>query len=140
MSDAPEQRAADRREIEKLHPGERFQMMLDEPTPETDAEAMDGEYRYQGSTITLHEWDYRKTPDGDVVTADFARRLERERNEARRNAEVGSQVALQMTARLHAVADERDQLRARVAELEGALDKMTKNRDTVLQRLLDQSK
>jgi len=52
-------------------------------TPETDNEAMDGFYRYCGSTIYLHQTDYSKTLDGEVVPIDFARRLERERDEAR---------------------------------------------------------
>jgi hypothetical protein len=52
-------------------------------TPETDAETMDGSFKEQGCTITLRQWDYYKSPDGDVVMADFARRLERERDASR---------------------------------------------------------
>ena len=52
-------------------------------TPETDAETMDGAFKEQGCTITLQQWDYYKDTDGEVVMADFARNLERERNEAR---------------------------------------------------------
>lgn len=48
-------------------------------TPETDAEAMDG---INGYGDPLKSWDYKASKDGEVVPAEFARRLERERNEA----------------------------------------------------------
>jgi len=51
-------------------------------TPRTDAETMDGAFKEQGCTITLQQWDYYKSPDGDVVMADFARQLEHELNTA----------------------------------------------------------
>jgi hypothetical protein len=49
-------------------------------TPETDAEAMDG---IDGYGDPLKTWDYKASKDGEVVPAEFARRLERERDEAR---------------------------------------------------------
>jgi len=52
-------------------------------TPRTDAEAMDGAFKDQGCTITLQQWDYYKTTDGEVVMVEFARQLERELDEAR---------------------------------------------------------
>lgn len=54
--------------------------MSDTPTPETDAEAMDG---IDGYGDTLKSWDYKKAKHGEVVPAEFARRLERERDKAR---------------------------------------------------------
>ena len=51
------------------------------PTPRTDAEAMDGAFKEQGCTITLSQWDYYKSTDGEVVMADFARQLERDIHE-----------------------------------------------------------
>ena len=44
---------------------------------------MDGSFKEQGCTITLQQWDYYKAPDGEVVMAEFARKLERERDEVR---------------------------------------------------------
>lgn len=44
---------------------------------------MDGAFKEQGCTITLQQWDYHKSADGDVVMADFARTLETELAEAR---------------------------------------------------------
>lgn len=52
-------------------------------TPRTDAEAMNGAFKDQGCTITLQQWDYYKTTDGEVVMVEFARQLERENNELR---------------------------------------------------------
>ena len=52
-------------------------------TPRTDAEAMDGAFKDQGCTITLQQWDYYKTTDGEVVMVEFARQLERELNAAK---------------------------------------------------------
>ena len=135
MSDrTPEQRAADRREIEKLHPGERFQMMLDTPTPETDAEALS------------FECDGVKHFARFILT-DFARQLERERNEARENASALGRLAAkeaekadEMIGYLEETERERDQLRARVAELEGELKEVTEKRNAVLQRLLEKTK
>ena len=49
-------------------------------TPETDAEAMDGMNDYGDP---LKPWDYKASKDGEVVPIEFARRLERERDEAR---------------------------------------------------------
>lgn len=56
--------------------------MSDVPTPETDAEAMDGIDCYGEP---LKSWDYKSHKDGEVVPSEFARRLERERDEARRD-------------------------------------------------------
>lgn len=50
-------------------------------TPETDAESMDGIDPYGDP---LKSWDYKASKDGEVVPAEFARKLERERDEARR--------------------------------------------------------
>lgn len=139
MSDrTPEQRAADRREIEKLHPGERFQMMMDaSDTPETDEQVF---------IATPESEDLMESMD--VVTADFARRLERERDDARTEAasfkekEMGAVVIMSAEHRdyLEGIESERDQLRARVAELEAELKEVTEKRNTVLQRLLEKSK
>lgn len=110
------------------------------PTPETDGLAR--------IELSGHQ----------IVNASFARRLERERDEARQFAKdqldsfLKSSGELQSHLKLqqHRVAAsliliergdaERGSLRARVAELEGALSEMTKNRDTVLERLLEKSK
>ena len=51
-------------------------------TPETDAAAMDGT---DGYGYPLKPWDYKASKDGEVVPAEFARRIERERDEARRD-------------------------------------------------------
>lgn len=52
------------------------------PTPETDAQCYDCEYRGDmGCKFTADAGKLR--PDGDHVPADFARKLERERDEAR---------------------------------------------------------
>ena len=56
--------------------------MSDTPTPETDAESMDG---IDGYGDPLKTWDYKASKDGEVVPAEFARRIERERDEARRD-------------------------------------------------------
>ena len=56
-------------------------------TPQTDAEAMDGEFRDQGSLITLRSWDYKKDRDGEVVPAEFARELETELEAAKARIE-----------------------------------------------------
>lgn len=49
------------------------------PTPRVDAVTMDGSYRTdQGDRITLQLWDYEKAKDGDIVSSDFARVLERQ--------------------------------------------------------------
>lgn len=53
--------------------------MSDSPTPETDAEAMDGICCYGDP---LKSWDYKPSKDGEVVPAEFARKLERERYDA----------------------------------------------------------
>lgn len=50
-------------------------------TPQTDSEAMDGICCYGDP---LKSWDYKPSKDGEVVPAEFARKLERERDEARR--------------------------------------------------------
>ena len=49
-------------------------------TPETDAEAVDGIDCYGDP---LKSWDYKTSKDGEVVPAEFAKRLERQRDEAR---------------------------------------------------------
>ena len=49
-------------------------------TPETDAEAMDV-VCWHGDPS--HKMEYEKSKSGDIVPAQFARRLERERDEAR---------------------------------------------------------
>ena len=50
--------------------------MSDRPTPETDVETMRDEYEHVDS-------DFGPFAPSDTVPADFARRLERERDEAR---------------------------------------------------------
>jgi hypothetical protein len=52
-------------------------------TPETDEEAMDG---IDCHGDPLKSWDYKASKEGEVVPAEFARRLERERDEARKDA------------------------------------------------------
>lgn len=54
--------------------------MSDSPTPETDAEAVDGIDCYGDP---LKTWEYKASKDGEVVPIEFARRLERERDKAR---------------------------------------------------------
>lgn len=52
------------------------------PTPETDSQCYDCEYRgHMGSVFTAEAG--KSHPYGDHVSADFARKLERERDEAR---------------------------------------------------------
>lgn len=143
MSDrTPEQRAADRREIEKLHPGERFQMMMDMPTPETDAEAD------LAHNVAL-DWDSRDSVDEKPVAVhvDFARRLERERDEKIADIQKAAdeidrwrKLARRENERALSLEEECNGLRARVAELERALGEMTKSRDAVLQRLMEKVK
>jgi hypothetical protein len=83
-------------------------------TPRTDAQTRDGQYReWDGSTITLHSWDYVPFDDGsgDVVYSDFARELECE---------------------LNAVTAERDELQERLEQMELRLAAVTKERDAIL--------
>ena len=58
--------------------------MSDSPTPETDAAAVDGIDCYGDP---LKSWEYKASKDGEVVPAEFARRIERERDEARKEWE-----------------------------------------------------
>lgn len=53
--------------------------MSDRPTPETDAETMRDEYDHVDS-------DLGPFAPSDTVTAEFARKLERQRDEAREQA------------------------------------------------------
>ena len=87
-------------------------------TPETDAETMDGAYKEQGCTITLHQWDYYKATDGEVVMVEFARRLERERDEARKQhaadvAELNARLTKQQSDMLGTIVELRQALSGR---------------------------
>jgi hypothetical protein len=106
-------------------------------TPETDAIAE------MAHNLVL-DWDCRDRGDTTemplVVTAEFARRLERERDEARKEAAMwkanhDNQVELKSiiskrgdlkdrAPRVEKLIAERDQLRKRVAELESALNRL----------------
>jgi hypothetical protein len=88
-------------------------------TPETDAEAMDGMNDYGDP---LKPWDYKASKDGEVVQAEFARRIERERDaaleelarvrkelvSANRGAETNAKVNQGLCSRLAEAERERD--------------------------------
>lgn len=54
-------------------------------TPETDALTMDGMIRCCGGVLSDQDYTIDSNGEGSVVPADFARKLERERDEARKN-------------------------------------------------------
>lgn len=68
--------------------------MSDRPTPETDAETMRDEYDHVDSDIGPF------TPS-DTVPAEFARKLERERDEARELAEAYKEYAQLLGAEIN---------------------------------------
>lgn len=79
---------------------------------------MDGSFKEQGCTITLQQWDYYKALDGEVVMADFARKLERERDEARkhlrdanRGAQVNARINQSMAGKLNEAAKQLEAMR-----------------------------
>jgi len=98
-------------------------------TPETDAETMDGSFKEQGCTITLQQWDYYKAPDGEVVMAEFARKLERERDEARkhlrdanRGAQVNARINQSMAGKLNEARQQLEAMREAVVQLRDSLE------------------
>lgn len=102
--------------------------MSDRPTLETDAETMRDEYNHTDS-------DFGPFAPSDTVPADFARRLERERDEAREDA-------TNYCARIGELEKERDEARAqvenqkaRIGELFSALEKLTAERDEARARV-----
>lgn len=92
---------------------------MNTPTPETDA--------FQNKLISrgfpVCAFGHKDCED----SLDFARKLERERDEARATAKLCDEVALQMTIRLHQVADERDQLRKELEDARRALSPVVNN-------------
>lgn len=54
-------------------------------TPETDAARMFGYGEFGGDWVLLERNCYEKHPEGDVIFSEVAERLERERDEARRD-------------------------------------------------------
>ncbi len=58
--------------------------MSDTPTPETDEARMKGYGEFGGDWSPLERNCYEKHPEGDVVFCEVAEKLERERDEARR--------------------------------------------------------
>jgi len=75
----------------------------------TKDEVEDGCFKEQGCTITLQQWDYHKTTEGDVVMADFSRNLERERNEARQYANELTSQYLEASSKLQSDITELNQ-------------------------------
>ena len=57
--------------------------MSDTPTPETDLKTMDGIIRCCGGVLADDDYRLAASGDGSVVAVEFARRLERERDQAR---------------------------------------------------------
>lgn len=56
--------------------------MSDSPTPETDRKTLDGVIRCCGGLIADDDYILDANGDGSVVAVEFARRLERERDQA----------------------------------------------------------
>jgi hypothetical protein len=91
--------------------------MNEKPTPETDT--------------NVGEWDEGKFwdhPKGRIVEADFARKLERERNEAREDLKFKEKLCAELTKQLRKeqqlhvqTLNERDEARKIAAELREAL-------------------
>jgi len=57
-------------------------------TPETDAERMFGYGEFGGDWVLLERNCYEKHPEGDVIFSEVAERLERERDDARKEWDV----------------------------------------------------
>lgn len=84
--------------------------MSDRPTPETDAA------KYAAEKWTNAEWE-----PVECVDYDFARRLEKERDEAREGAKAADEHRRLAEKLAEKAIFERDQLRLRIAELQNGI-------------------
>lgn len=102
-------------------------------TPETDAEAMDGIDCYGDS---LKSWDYKASNDGEVVPAEFARKLERERDGAIKERDEARMEFARVREELIASKKVSQGLCARLTEAERERDEARRERNELRKNYL----
>lgn len=98
------------------------------PTPETDAQCYDCEYQGDmGGKFTASAGKLRA--DGDHVPADFARKLERERDEARERAESKHGLWMAELSRVTGLEKQLEAMREAIKEACEALKAISRSTD-----------